>query len=389
MVAGLIINEFGALVGYSFPLSTLPLSLSINTLVLVGAVATQLRQEKAKPDSNPQNQSFSPSFLLLTLIPLLSIIGAYFVNVSGDNVFLLIMIASVALLFTAIAFHGKSTNIYPFAILMVAIALLFQTSLISNYILPYGSDSPNELFVAGTTQLLSHWNPVFSVPSDLIFGRYNAMLSITILPTVYSNLLGISLTWVYKVIYPLIFALVPLGLYLLWKPYIGKKFAFFSAFVFMADITFFTELTGLNRQMIGELFFVLLLLVLLNKKIKRGVKFASFAIFSVGLILSHYALAEIFLFMIFAAWLASVYLKRPHFNLQFSMIVFFFVAMFAWYIFTSGSAVFNSFTSIANQVASQFGGIFNPASRGTEVLTGIGLAQSPSMLNTVSRASHI
>ena len=138
--------------------------------------------------------------------------------------------------------------------------------------------------------------------------------------------------------------------------------------------------------MIGELFFVLLLLVLLNKKIKREVKFISFAVFSIGLIFSHYALAEIFLFLIFAAWLASVYLKRPSFNLQFSMIVFFFVAMFAWYIFTSGAVVFNSFTSIATQIASQFGGIFNPASRGTEVLTGLGLAQSPSMLNTVSRA---
>ena len=84
------------------------------------------------------------------------------------------------------------------------------------------------------------------MPSDLVFGRYNAMLSITVLPTVYSNMLGMSLTWVYKIIYPLIFALVPVGLYLLWKPYIGKKFAFFSAFLFMADITFFTELTGVK-----------------------------------------------------------------------------------------------------------------------------------------------
>jgi uncharacterized membrane protein len=386
MLSGLIINEFGSLVGFSFPLSTLPLSLFINTLILVGAAVAYLRQEKEKQNSNPQNQSFSPSFLLLTLIPLLSIMGTYFVNTTGDSFFLLITIVSVALLFTVVAFYEKSTSIYPFAILMIAIALLFQTSLISNYIMPYGSDSPNELYIASATQLLSHWNPIFSVPSDLVFGRYNAMLSITVLPTVYSNMLGMSLTWVYKIIYPLIFALVPLGLYLLWKPYIGKKFAFFAAFLFMADITFFTELTALNRQMIGELFFVLLLLVLLNKKIKQEVKFISFAVFSIGLIFSHYALAEIFLFLIFAAWLASVYLKRPSFNLQFNMIVFFFVAMFGWYIFTSGAVVFTSFTSMATQIASQFGGIFNPASRGTEVLTGLGLAQSPSMLNTVSRA---
>jgi len=386
MLSGLIINEFGPLVGFSFPLSTLPLSLFINTLILVGASVAYLRLGKETQDSNPQHLSFSPSFLLLALIPLLSIVGAYFVDATGDSFFLLIMIVSVSLLFTVVAFYEKSTSIYPFAILMIAIALLFQTSLISNYIQSYGGDSPNELYLAATTQLLSHWNPIFSVPSDFVYGRYNAMLSITVLPTVYSNMLGMSLTWVYKIIYPLIFALVPLGLYLLWKPYIGKKFAFFSAFLFMADMTFYTELTALNRQMIGELFFVLLLLVLLNKKIKREVKFISFAVFSVGLIFSHYALAAIFLFLIFAAWLASVYLKRPSFNLQFSMIAFFFVAMFGWYIFASGGVVFNSFTSIATRVVTEFGGFFDLASRGTGVLTGLGLAQSPSMLNTVSRA---
>jgi uncharacterized membrane protein len=385
MISGLVLNEVGPIVGFGFPLSTLPISLFINTLILAGAAAAYLRQRKEKQNSNPQTTGFSPSFLILALIPILSVLGTYLVNVTGDNSFLLIMIVSIALLFIAVAFNPKSTSIYPFAIFMIGLALLFQTSLISNFVQPGGSDSANELLVAAQTQLLSHWNPVFS-PADLVFGRYNAMLSITILPTIYSNILGFSITWVYKIITPLIFALVPVGLYVLWSPYIGKKFSFFAAFLFMADITFFTELPGLNRQMIGELFFVLLLLLLVNKKIKGGVKFTSFAIFSVALIFSHYALAEIFLLLIFIGWLASIYLKRPSFNLKANMILFFFVAMFAWYIFTSGSVVFNSFTSFATQVASQFGGVFTPASRGTEVLAGLGLEQSPSMLNTVSRA---
>ncbi len=385
MISGLVINEFGSLVGFSFPLSTLPLSLFINTLILVGAAAAYLRQGKEKQDSLSQNISFSPSFLLLALIPLLSIFGTYLVNTTGNNFFLLIMIVSIALLFTVAAFYEKSTKIYPFAILMIGIALLLQTSLISNYILPYGGDSTAELYVFRLTQLNSHWNPIFAVPSDLSFGRFNAMLSITILPTVYSNMLGIDPTWIYKLIYPLIFALVPVGLYLLWRPYIGKKFAFLSSFFFMAVSTFYTEMTALNRQMIGELFFVLLLLVLFNKKIKQEGKFISFVIFSVALIFSHYALAEIFLFFIFAAWITSVYLKRPSLNLQFSMIIFFFVAMFGWYIYTSGAVVFNSFMTFTSYVTSQLGGFLNPASRGQAVLTGLGLTQSPSFLNTVSR----
>ncbi len=197
---------------------------------------------------------------------------------------------------------------------------------------------------------------------------------------------GLDPAWVFKIIYPLIFALVPVGLYALWQRFIGKKYAFFAVFLFVAQTTFYTEMTALNRQMIAELFFVLLLLVLLNKKLKIEVKFLSFALFSFALIFSHYALAEIFLLLIFVAWaISAFYLRRPSFNLQFSMVIFFFTAMFAWYIYTSGGAVFDSFITFSNYVASQLGGFLNLGSRGETVLTGIGLTQSPSLINTVSR----
>lgn len=385
MFAGLIINEIGSVIGFNFPLATLPLSLFINTLIIVGAAVAYVREGKTKQTLTPPKTSFSASYLLLALLPLLSIIGAYSVNTTGNNLFLLLMIAFAALVFTFVAFTEKSMKIYPFAILMIAIALLFQTSLISNYILPYGGDSPAEFYVFRITQLNSMWNPIFAFPSDQGFGRFNAMLSVTILPTVYSNILGMNPTLIYKIIYPLIFAFVPVGLYVLWQPYIGKKFSFLASFLFMSMSAFYFDMTALNRQMIGELFFVLLLLVLLNKKLKQSIKFTCFGILSLALIFSHYALAEIFLLLIFVAWLASFYLKRSTLNLQFSMVLFFFVSMFAWYIYTSGGVVFDSFMTFATFVASQVGGFFNPASRGQAVLTGLGLTSSPSFLNTVSR----
>jgi uncharacterized membrane protein len=389
MIAGLIINQFGYLIGLDFPLATLPLSLFINTLVIIGATATYLRRDRIKPVSSAPKTSFSRSMLLLALIPVLSIIGVLLVNATGNNFLLLIMILAIAGVFVASVFSSrspKSPSFYAFAVAMIALALLMHVSLVSNYILPYGGDSPVELYVFRGTELSSHWNPIFMIPNDEAYGRYNAMLSITILPTVYSNMLGMDPTWVFKLIYPLIFTLVPVGLYLLWQPYIGKKLSFVAAFLFMAQSTFFTEMLALNRQMIAELFFVLLLLILLNKKITRESKFVGFAVLSFGLIFSHYALAEIFLFFIFAAWAVSVfYIRRPSFNLQLSLIVFFFVAMFLWYIYISGGVVFDSFVSFTGYISAQFGDFFNPASRGQTVLTGLGLAESPSFLNTISR----
>jgi uncharacterized membrane protein len=386
MLAGLLINEFGGLIGISFPLSTLPISLIVNTAVLVGAAVASLRRSPRKQLQQDKKISFTPSMLLLALIPALSAVGAYYVDATGNNIILLVTILAIAGLFAVGVLTNRSPKIYAFAIVMIALALLLHVSLISNYILPYGGDSPVEMYVFDNTQLTSHWNSTFTFLSDEGYGRYNAMLSITVLPTVYSNMLGIDPTWVFKIIYPLIFALVPVGLYWLWQPYIGKKLAFIAAFLFMAQSTFFTEMLALNRQMIGELFFVLLLLTLLNKNVKREGKFVAFAILSFGLIFSHYALAEIFLFLILAAWATSaVYLKRPSFNLQLSMIIFFFVAMFVWYIYTSGAVVFQSFMTFTGYISAQLGDFFNPASRGVTVLAGLGLTESPSLLNTVSR----
>ncbi len=386
MLAGLLIDQFGLMVGFDFPLSTLPLSLYINTIVLIGAAIVQVRQEKTKQPF-VLKEKIPYSALIFIFLPILSVFGTYLVNVSGNNSLLMIMFVAVTLVFIAFALINKQNihRYYPFVIFMIALALLFQFSLISNYILPYGGDSPVELFVARYTQINSVWYPVLPFSSDQNLGRINAMLSVTVLPTIYSNMIGMDPTWVFKIIYPLIFAFIPLALYVIWQPYVGKKFAFLAVFLFMAQATFYTEMLALNRQIIAELFFVLLLAVILNNKMKLQTKFISFAFFAAGLIFSHYALAIIFLFMAAAVWIITYAQKRSSYNLQFGMILLFFVGMFGWYLFTSGAIVYDSFVTFSGYITSQLGDFLNPASRGQTVLTGLGLAQSPSLINTISR----
>lgn len=383
MFTGLLLNQFGGMIGISYPLSTLPLSLVINSVILIGAAVAYVREGKRVALPKVPKEKFPFAGLALIVLPILSILGTYLVNVSGNNIILILMFVAVTILFIAFAF-AKDTKVhkyYPYAIFMMALALLFQFSLISNYILPYGGDSPVELYVFRTTQINSVWTPTLPF-SDQGYGRMNAMLSVTILPTVYSNMLGIDPTWVFKIIYPLIFAFIPLILYATWHPYIGKKFAFLAVFLFMAQSTFYTEMLALNRQIIAELFFALLLFVILNNKMRLETKFIGFAIFSVGLIFSHYALAEIFLVIAAAALIVSLAKKRASYNLHIGMVVLFLVAMFGWYIFTSGSVVYDSFITFSGYVTGQLSDLFNPSQ---EVLTGLGLAASPSLANTISR----
>jgi uncharacterized membrane protein len=388
MFAGLLVNEICPLVGISHPLSLMPLLVILNSLILVCVVLLYFRSESVKLwNSVPLGVSLP--MLLFIVLPILSVVGAMYVNVYGNNLLLLFMIMAIALIFIASVLSKKLvlSKLYPFAVVMIAIALLYHSSFISNYFVTFNSDVTGEYFAFKTTEGSAYWssiNPYFG-GVWLGFGRLDAMLSVTILPTIYSSLLNPYPIWMFKILFPLIFSLVPLGLYQVWQAYVGKKYAFISAFLFMAQATFYTEMLGLNRQMIAELFFVLLLLVVVNKKIKSASKILLFMIFSFALVTSHYGLAEIFLFFISVTLISLIALKRPSRNITVSMVVFFFIMMFSWYIYTSNASVFDSFLEFGDYVYSQLGGFFNPGTRGQTVLIGLGLEAPPTVWNMISR----
>jgi uncharacterized membrane protein len=384
ILGGLLINEFSFTFGISRPLSLIPLITILNSLVLVGGLLIYSR-DKNVSFSKAIPRQFSPFALLLASLPILSVIGAILANTCKNNTLLLTMIAVISLFFIFVVFSKNLllSKLYPFAILLIALALLYHSSFISNYIVSFGSDVPIEYFVFKITESNAHWSPTFS---DLEFGRINAMLSVTVLPAVYSSLLNIDSSWMFKMIYPLIFSFVPLGLYQIWRKHIGEKYAFISTFLFMANETFYTEMLGLNRQMIGDLFLILLLFVILDEKMKQLSKITCFIIFSFGLVTSHYGISVIFLFFISFALISFFVVKKPSDKITLRVVTLFFILMFGWYMFTSKSVVFDSILEYGDYVYRQLGDFWNPRARESEVLRGLGLETPPTIWNAISRA---
>jgi uncharacterized membrane protein len=385
MIVGLLANQLGLLAGISRPLSLMPLMIVLNVLVLILAVSVYLKGTNFRFPS--LGIGLFPRVLLLSVFPILTVLGAMWVNAYGNNLILIVLFMTVSLLFVFGLLSKKCLppTLYPLAVLMIAIVLLFSSSLISKYIVNLGSDLNEEYFVFKTTQNGALWVSNNSFLGSATLQRLNAMLSLTVLPTLYSNLLNIDATWTFKIIFPLILCLVPLTLYEVWKTHFDAKYAFIAAFFFMAESTFYGEVLGLARQMVGEFFFALLLLVIFNKKMSNFNKMTCFMLFSFALIVSHYALAEIFVFFIFLTFVILKVMKRPSTNVKVSMVLLFLVMMFAWYIYTSGSSTFNALTYYANYVYNQQTQFFNPSSRGTTVMQGLGLESAPSVWNTFSR----
>jgi len=387
MLVGLILNIFCPIFNISEPLSTIPVLIALNTLILILAVVIYLRSEPVEPLGGSVPKKFLVPVLLSVFPLILSIIGVMFVNLFGNNFILLLMILVISLFVVIGLVLGEKfpRKLYAFMVLIIALSLLYHSSFVSNYIVGFGSDSHVEHFVFQSTKNCAYWNLTNPFTGDLGLGRMHSMLSITILPTIYSMILNLDSTWVFKLIYPLIFSLVPLGLFQIWIAYIGKRYAFASVFLFVAQETFYTEMLGLNRQMIAELFFVLLILVILNKTIKPLNRTLCFILFSFALVVSHYGLAEIFLFFVFVTLISLIILRRPSRNLTAGMVVLFFAIMFAWYVYTSNASVFSSILEFGDYVHRQLSDFFNPTSRGETVLQGLGLEPPPTIWNAISR----
>jgi uncharacterized membrane protein len=388
MFVGLFVNIFFQLLNIPEPLSPMNLLIVLNSFILLGGAATYLKSENSA-FSKLKALSLPPlTSLLFLFLPVLSIAGAMLVNIYATNLVLLFVIFSIALLFSVAVLSKRFLPIkfYPLAVIMIAVAILFHSSLISYNIVTFGSDIPGEFLTFGITKNSGYWSTANPFSGDIGFGRYNAMLSVTILPTVYSNLLNMDPTWIFKIITPLLFSFVPVILYYVWREQMGSKVALFSAFLFMAQGTFYTEMLGLQRQMIAEFFLALLLLLVFSKKLKPSIRTVCFVFFGAALVVSHYALAELFLLFMFTSVLAFIILKRRNSNLTVPMLVLFSIIMFGWYIYTSSGATFDSFVTFLTYLSEQFGGFLSASSRGNTVMLGLGIGtSSPTIWNTFSR----
>ena len=394
MIVGLLINEFGLILGFPDPLSTGPLLACFNAVLLLVSIIVSRSDQNPKQRTNAiiatlKSVSKTPLVLAFIFLPFLTIFGSYWNNIYINNIFLLVVIAAIALLF-AVAVASKKlmpSSLYPIVVLSIALSLLLHRSLVSTYVQSQASDIYNEMAVFNITKENALWSSfVTPFSSSLLMSRYNDMLSITILPTVLSNLLNLDPQWVMKLLFPLFFSFVPLVLYSMWRKQFGVTIAFSAAFLFMAEQTFFMEMLGLARQMVGELFFGLIFLVLLSQEMTSSKKIFCFAVFGMALVASHYALSILFLFFGISSLLLAIRKKQWQLNVpRISWIVLFMVLMLIWYVFTAESMTFDSILTNFKQILAQAGDFLNPAARGGTVLRGLGIEASPSIWNSISR----
>jgi uncharacterized membrane protein len=294
MVVGVILNFALPAINVGHPISTFPLLTALTIAILILGITAYIRDKSFVLQRPPSHQILKETktkvrigsrlnvFLLAVLLPLISILGTSLVNSYQNNAVLLLLIFIVVIIIGLVAFNRFiPAQVYPFMIVAIAIALLYQTTLISNYLV--GSDIHEEYYFAQLVSQSGYWDA--SIASSI-----NSCLSIVILAPVYSLFLNTDIVWLFKIVYPIFFCLVPLALYRIFRLQIGPRYAFIATVFFITMPMFFMDMAQLVRQQVAELFFVLVILLMVDRRLTMLQRTILVIIFGFGVIVSHYGL---------------------------------------------------------------------------------------------------
>ncbi len=268
------------------PLALLPVLTCFNIFLLSFWLIAFIKNQDLKPlkISFPKlditNQIF---FIVPVIFPVLSVLGAFILNNHGPNYLTMIMLGGIAIyVFCVVWFRDKlNENVYPWALWLMGLSLLLMYSLRSWYFM--GSDVISEYHFFDLVTKNNLWD------INSYAHSYNTCLSVNVLPTILNLSIGVEQLVLFKLFIQLIFSVILIVLYLLFKKFSTPLFSFLAVFFFMSQIGYMIDMPSHIRQEISFLFMGLIFLVLFNKNFSRGIKNLIIILFGFTLIVSHYS----------------------------------------------------------------------------------------------------
>jgi uncharacterized membrane protein len=365
---GFIVNGLLLAIGVSIPLSSASLSISFFFLTLsLSFFAYHKDSNSSQNDVDGLSGCtlFNLAPKVILIIPVvLGVFGSRYTNVC----LLSLMIVSILALYGMTLFiNKKSVNIFSnnYLIFLASIALIVQAVLTSRYIM--GWDANAEYFVFKSVIDDGHWSQVSTETNFIPTVNLSGMLSVTILPAVYYYFMNCSGELVFKTLYPFIFSLVPVVLYKIYRKQLSRNSSILSVMFFISGSSVFygAEPLSINRQIIATFFLVLSISVMLEKRLSVDKRRLLLIVFGGGLIVSHYSLTFIYLFLILSIFTISRF-KRYEDRLSgykhlfdFKCMVLLFLLSLLWYSFNGSilSSVTNSIRFIVSNFLQDLGAL--------------------------------
>jgi uncharacterized membrane protein len=279
--------------------------------------------------------------------------------------------------------ESRADWFFPVVLSCIAWSLLLSETVVSKYL--SGWDIHDEFYLFLQVLRNSAWYPG-------IQDTYNSALSVTILPSVLAVVSSLDGFTIFTIIFPMLFSMVPMALYKIYRKLLPPEGAFLSVLVFLSYPGTYNELTALARQEIAEVLLVFLMMIFLSAKTARKRSGgAAIILLIIGIVIAHYSIAYVFMFLM--AWyflFARGFSRRAERSSALMTILLTIVAAMFWYLVSAGGTVVLTLTgfltSVTRLVVADF---LNPTSRPVIVqeALGYGPVQS-SVLHLINRLTQ-
>lgn len=338
MVLGATMNSVLPHFGVHQPITEKPLALAVSVVVLV---LCSLYYHRGRPLEILQGPSIRIDRTIMQALLLATIVlGARLFLHRSANGLLLVAVGTIALV-PLIALNRRGNAGDTWLIWVVGLSLLWFRALSQQYLDVIG-DPYVERYFASLVQEAGLWDPG-------IRNTHNAMLGEVILLPLYTILLNIRLDDTFKVVYPMLFALMPVAAYRFHCREFGREVGLLAAFLIMFNPVFFNDYAQATRWGMA-LFFLATILRLVSDGPISPPRGALIVAFSFALIASHYTTAYkfmLFLTVLSGIILGSILLRRttqgelsPAPGFIFVYAALYVALMFLWYSnVASGAAI--------------------------------------------------
>ena len=239
-------------------------------------------------------------------ILILSVLGARLEN----TLFTYLMLALICIAIVGVSLGKVDKKYYSAYVFSIGLSLLFQSTLISNGLI--GTDIHTEYYFY--YEALDGWN--MSIPH-----AYNSAIGTTVVAPFLTNYLHIPGYWIYKAVFPALFALVPVLLYYIFRKQFGSQVAFLSCIFFVIVPTWSLEMIGLPRQMLGEVMFASCLFLILVSNWSLKITIPILVLSSLLGAMFHYVMGPTILLYLGLGSLILLFFKRRVFRVKYLVLV--------------------------------------------------------------------
>lgn len=227
-----------------------------------------------------------------------SIFGTIVMNRFGMNKFMIVALSLVIsyiliLIYMDDRFLPQQSTLV-FTLFLMSLGIQLQYGLRSSDLL--GHDIHTEFRIFSLVVENGYWKMYPSAKAN-----YNAMLSVTILPTMIKYLSHINDKLIFRLLVSISASVIPVIIYYIFEGYLLERYAALASLFYMSQKLFFFHSSV--RTAISVMFFALIVLVLVDTEISHPNHL--FILFAIGLILSHYATAYLAIGMLAITWMST------------------------------------------------------------------------------------